>query len=440
MSPLQFIAEVDEASKHFTLENHAKFNKQMEICSKCVFRDGITCKATPLDDPHCFIPLRAASLLECPKKFWKKAECRKDKDTLNVVLLVPAAHNLGGIERWLIGMARYLPLVSAGKVRVSSIVVQFGDMVGNELLPQLKQVARVVQCYDTDASRAEWKSAMAESDAVIISCLGEGATRFLEGYKGKAIWLSHSCCDYSKTMCRELEGKGLITHWSSVGHVAKGVFPDTLVDSVIPMENGAEVDRCAPVFGGQWQRKQWGIPQDKIIIGYIGRLHWEKRPTFLAEALVHLPENYVGVMVGSGIHEPGTREVCQNLVGDRVKFVGRMNVIGDAMAAMNFGFLASPAEGFCLSRTEMMLAGLPMFSTPTGELPRLEQQFGKLTWNIPILAPGHITANIIRTAVECDQQTKEIALRARNVSWDFYTAAAMAGRWSTWLQKIVGGT
>lgn len=437
MNPEEFILESESVAKQLLITSLSQYNEKMAICSNCRHRQGNSCNAIHQTDPYHFIPMRASHALVCPKGHWRTAEQKRDSETVKVSLLVPAAHNLGGIERWLIGMSKYLPLVSNGKVTVSSIIVQFGDKIGEELLPQLHQVARVVRCYDTAASKVEWHAALAESDVTIISCLGDAALPFLKDYKGKVVWLSHSCCEYSRQYCREIHSAGIVTHWSSVGHLASSVFPDDLAEKVVPMENGAEVERCTPVYGGRWQRKQWGIPNDKIIIGYIGRLHWEKRPTFLAEALVHLPENYMGVMVGSGIHEAGTREECDKLVGDRIKFVGRMNMIGDAMAAMNFGFLASPAEGFCLSRTEMQLAGLPMFSTPTGELPRLEQQFGKLCWTLPIFAPGPVMAGIIEAAVADQAATNEIALRARNISWDFYTAAAMAGRWSNWLQKIV---
>lgn len=232
--------------------------------------------------------------------------------------------------------------------------------------------------------------------------------------------------------------RGRVTHWASVGHLAKGVFPDEIVDRVTIVENGAEVERCVPVRGRAWQREHWKVSSDQAVVGFIGRLSDEKRPLALAEAIAHLPQNYVGIAYGRGIHEKETMAKSIRLVGNRVRFMGNSLHIGDILAGLDVWLLASPAEGFCLARTEAHLAGVPVVSTPTGEIPRLEAEYGKLTHQIPIGADGKTIAEVVRQAIENREESILISNRAKELAWNRYTSAAMAGRWIDYLTEICG--
>lgn len=355
---------------------------------------------------------------------------------LKVVLIAPALHNPGGIERWLVAMSRYLPLASAGRVVVSHVVIKFPDAVDPDMLAELSQVTHVQVYRHDETSQRATLAVINSGDVAVVSGMGD-VTWCINGFRGPVVWLSHSCCRYSEQFSREAMASGLVTNWASVGHLAKGVFPDELLDVVTAIENGAEIDRCTPTRGRAWQREQWGLAEDQIAVGFVGRLCDEKRPIALAEAIAQLPPEYVGIMIGSGIHEKQTREACAKIVGDRVRFVGRINPLGDALAALDLGFLASNAEGFCLSRSEMQLAGLPMASTPTGELPRLEAEHGSLAWSIPIGATGPEMAGVIQRAMRDRETTQEIANRAKALAWQRYTGSAMAGRWVDYFDSII---
>lgn len=359
----------------------------------------------------------------------------KSVGTVDVCLIAPALWNLGGIERWLVAMSRYLPLVSGGKTRVSSVVIQFAHMVESEMFAELSQVTTVYPWGNQSQQQAA-RNAIQQSDVAIISGMGD-VSWCLSGFNKPAVWLSHSCCEWSERFCRTARTTGFVTHWASVGHLSKAVFPDDLIPLVTALENGSEIDRCTPIRGREWQRQQWGISDDQIIVGFVGRLSDDKRPQALAEAIAHLPSNYVGIAIGEGQHQSSILEHARKTAGDRVKFVGRLNLLGDALAAMDVGLIASEAEGFCLSRVEMQLAGLPVISTPTGEIPRLETDHGPLTWSVPIGATREQIAAVIQRAFHERSQTAEIVRRAKSLAWEKYTAAAMSGRWVDYLQSIL---
>jgi len=335
-----------------SLSRRAKAGEKLQACTSC---------------PD-FVPLQNV------------IQAAKSAGTVDVCLIAPALWNLGGIERWLVAMARYLPLVSSGQVKVSSVVIQFPHTIESEMLAELSQVTTVYQWGDSRQQHAA-RSAIQQSDVAVISGMGD-VTWCLTGFNKPAVWVSHSCCEWSERFCRTAQPTGLVTHWASVGHLSKAVFPNDLIPVVTAIENGSEIDRCTPIRGRQWQRQQWGLADDQIVVGFVGRLSDDKRPQALAEAIAHLPANYVGIAVGGGQHQAAVIEHAKQVAGDRVKFVGCLNLLGDALAAMDFGLIASEAEGFCLSRVEMQLAGLPVISTPTGEIPRLESEHGPLTWPV----------------------------------------------------------
>lgn len=392
-----------------SLSRRAKAGEKLQACTSC----------------QDFVPLQ--NLIQSVKPV----------GTVDVCLIAPALWNLGGIERWLVAMSRYLPLVSGRQVRVSSVVIQFAHMVESEMLAELSQVTTVYSWGNQSQQQAA-RNAIHQSDVAIISGMGD-VSWCLSGFNKPAVWLSHSCCEWSERFCRTARTTGLITHWASVGHSSKAVFPDDLIPHVAALENGSEIDRCTPIRGRQWQRQQWGITDDQIVIGFVGRLSDDKRPQALAEAIAHLPENYVGIAVGEGQHQASILEHARKTAGDRVKFVGRMNLLGDALAAMDFGLIASEAEGFCLSRVEMQLAGLLVVSTPTGEIPRLEDEHGPLVCTIPIGASGEQIASAIQLAQREGVITACVIADAKKLAWERYTAAAMAGRWVDYLQSILEG-
>ena len=352
-------------------------------------------------------------------------------EKIRVALMVEALQPVGGIERWCVAMARSLPLVSNNTIEISSVIIKQKAHAAPAILKELQQFTKIV--FWDPANPSILANELLTTDIVITSGMGD-VSELLGKYAGKVIWLCHSCCNYSKKFSTDALLAGYVTHWTSVGHLAVEAMPEKIRDQVEVIENGVEVDRCLPVYGRQWQREQWGLEEDQIAIGYVGRLSNEKRPLALAEAIKELPSQYVGIYVGSGQHEAELRQQAYELVRDRVKFVGPVNMLGDVFAALDVGLLVSPAEGFCLSRAEMMMAGLRLVTTPTGEIPRLTEIHGDLCEIVPIGATGKHIAKAIQTSLTvCDYVDK-----AKWVTWERYTAIAMAGRWARYLEKIFG--
>lgn len=437
---------------------------RLEVCAKCVHRRDNACA---LDGELLSVrarrkangcPAGAYQALLLPPEPMKRNAVRPPQMAqlgvvrkpagprkLQALLLAPGLHNPGGIERWLVAMTRYIPEVSAGRVQVPAVIVRHPANADRQLISELSRYTRVVLCDETPAANSQIRQLITEADVIVASGVnvnlpaGVGnVERLIDGARCPVVFCSHSCCPYSEVLSRAARDSGLVRHWTSVGHTAKGIFPDDIADEVVAIENGAEIERCTPIRGRAWQRQQWGLRDDQMAIGFIGRLHEEKRPQAVAEALQHLPDEYVGLVYGLGIHSERIIAESQALAGDRVRFMGCTSYLGDVLAGLDVWLLASPAEGFCLARVEAQLAGVPVVSTPTGEIPRLEQEHGQLTWPLPIGAGGGQIAAVIRQATNQQFLTRQLVERARGLAWERYTAPAMAGRWVDYLQGITG--
>jgi 1,2-diacylglycerol 3-alpha-glucosyltransferase len=126
--------------------------------------------------------------------------------------------------------------------------------------------------------------------------------------------------------------------------------------------------RLADFTGGHGggMRAALGIPDDAVVVGYLGRLAEEKNLRFLGEAmarfLVQTPAAYA-IIVGEG----PLREAMQLIfsaagVADRVRFTGALQsmLLASAYKAMDVFTFASTSETQGLVLAEAMAAGTPV--------------------------------------------------------------------------------
>lgn len=133
-------------------------------------------------------------------------------------------------------------------------------------------------------------------------------------------------------------------------------------------------------------RRQWGIPQDAVVIGHLGRLAPEKNLTYLTEAVASALKREKKawlLVVGDG----PSRDEMENIltghnVADRVRFAGKLTgkALHDAYAAMDVFAFASHSETQGMVLAEAMAAGNPVIALDASgarEIVR-EKQNGRL--------------------------------------------------------------
>jgi glycosyltransferase involved in cell wall biosynthesis len=113
-------------------------------------------------------------------------------------------------------------------------------------------------------------------------------------------------------------------------------------------------------------RRQYGIPDDALVVGHVGRLASEKNLDYLARAvgsfLASRPEA-VWVVVGSGEEEETIRETVANLAdADRIVMAGKRTgrALADAYGAMDVFAFSSQSETQGMVLAEAMAARTPV--------------------------------------------------------------------------------
>jgi glycosyltransferase involved in cell wall biosynthesis len=162
--------------------------------------------------------------------------------------------------------------------------------------------------------------------------------------------------------------------------------------------NGIDTRSFVPADSAQQSalRKQLGLPEDRLLLIYTGRIALSKGVMMLLEAwrdiAPHRPEAHL-VLVGEGA---GSVDDCETQardfvrssgIAERVTFAGAVTNVHEYLRACDVFVFPSDYEGFGLSILEAMAVGLPMVCTRVGVAADLEKEAG-----IELLVPPKQTA------------------------------------------------
>jgi glycosyltransferase involved in cell wall biosynthesis len=164
------------------------------------------------------------------------------------------------------------------------------------------------------------------------------------------------------------------------------------------------------------------INNDKIIVGFVGRLHPIKGFSFLIDAAKQVIKKYNNIeflIVGDG---PEKETIKMNLnnygIADYFKFVGYKKNIIFYINKMDFIVVPSKSEGFPNVVLEAMACQKPVLATRVGEVPEIviDGETGI------IVEPGDIHAMVIGINKLCgdDKLRKKMGLNAYNRAQQFF--------------------
>ncbi|MEH2424110.1 MAG: glycosyltransferase family 4 protein [Nostoc sp.] len=109
-------------------------------------------------------------------------------------------------------------------------------------------------------------------------------------------------------------------------------------------------------------RKQFGLPNDVFVVGFVGRLHCEMKGTddFL-KVISLLPSNFWALVVGSGSDGEQLKHLAATLrISERVVFTGILEKTVKAYHALDVFCLTSHYEPFGLVIAEAMACQVPV--------------------------------------------------------------------------------
>lgn len=110
-------------------------------------------------------------------------------------------------------------------------------------------------------------------------------------------------------------------------------------------------------------RKRYNL-NNKIVVGHVGRLSYEKNHNFMIEILYELKKinnDVILMLIGSGEEEINIREKINKLgLTNDVKFIGDVNNPEDYYQAMDVFLFPSFYEGLGIAAIEAQISGLPV--------------------------------------------------------------------------------
>ena len=136
------------------------------------------------------------------------------------------------------------------------------------------------------------------------------------------------------------------------------------------VRNGIEAVEPAPRWGRRLRRRL-GIGDDEVVLLLLGRLHAEKGPDLLLEALARLDgapgPRWRALLVGDGPEREALRALArQRGLGDRVLFAGARGFVAPWIEASDLLVLPSREEGLPVAPLEAMARGKPVVAARVG--------------------------------------------------------------------------
>ncbi len=179
------------------------------------------------------------------------------------------------------------------------------------------------------------------------------------------------------------------------------------------------------------KRLALGIDDERIIIGYAGRLSEEKGIKYLLSACARLVKEGLPVnvlLVGDGTQKNELEHLCTELgISDGVVFAGFQDDIEEWIPCMDVFVLPSLTEGTPMSLLEAMACEVPVIATAVGGIPQIIET----GVNGILISPGKVEeiAVAVRTLYDNEILRKRCVKEAKKTIKERYGI-------TNWIDKI----
>jgi len=388
------------------------FNR-LQLCVECSKFQNDHCALDRGCDKRTVFQLRLQRR-DC--EYWDQERLAKMSKRIKVAIHTHALNN-GGAERWIVDLTNCLD-----PDKIQTVVTLTSESVDPVLVAKINSSTPVV----TNAQQIQ----KVHNESDIILCWGAVS----RNTKAKIVFCSHGCSSWAIKNSEGLLKAGRDDiYLTAVSEKAAGI----LSGNVTILWNGCDTSRLE-INQDQDVRKEWGISDDTLLIGYVGRIATGKRIEIISSAASKLAlTRKVRVMiVGMPMNTRKNRRYITTLLSHKPKpiFIDRTEYVGPYYNAFDVFVLPSASEGFSLAMIEAWLSKVPVVSTPVGAVEEIEKVFGQMVFRSPVHDRGRATAQAIEQAVS--EKGKKVAEHAYNIASEHFTFKGLGKRWTEYLEKV----
>ncbi len=136
------------------------------------------------------------------------------------------------------------------------------------------------------------------------------------------------------------------------------------------IHNGVDLERLhletSPAERQRW-RRVWGLPEDALVVGGIGRLHYQKNFSLFLEVAAEVSARFpqaVFVIAGDGPERPALEDLSRRLgIASKVYFLGFVKDLRELYLIMDLLLFPSRFEGTPLTIMGALAMGLPVVAS-----------------------------------------------------------------------------
>jgi glycosyltransferase involved in cell wall biosynthesis len=182
-----------------------------------------------------------------------------------------------------------------------------------------------------------------------------------------------------------------------------------------------------------------GLPTDKVLFAFVGRLTRQKRPDVLLEAWSRCATSRMHlVVVGDGpLRGELERQSSRPASRKDVTFTGAVSNVPAFLRAMDVAVIPSEAEGMSNAMLEAMACGLPVVATDVGGVREVLGSDGKSGVVVPVGSSAALAEAMAGVAASAGLR-KEFGAAARALIEERYDIRRVAAQYLSLYEELAG--
>lgn len=267
--------------------------------------------------------------------------------------------------------------------RTRSTIFPFYQNIRISPTPQL-EVRKIIQDFQPDVIHIQMLMWIGQAamffgrryDIPVVTTSHAMPENLMDNLKRAALLsrpINYMLADYGRRFHSKAD---IITSPTASGIKSFGKHVDKLKKPVEIISNGIDLREYMPSAPDPAIYKKFGLPTDRPIVTYIGRMDAEKHLWVLVKAMRRLLKDYKvhALIVGDGIDREHMIRLADELgISEHITFTGRISD-EDKFALEHVGTLyviPSPAELQSIATLEAMACGQPVVAVDAGALAEL---------------------------------------------------------------------